>query len=246
MRTSTKAITTITLVAGLALGVHSCRNAADQATSTSVTSHTVAAQIPTLAARTADATATAGAGPVLDSDRGPEPAAPSTRATAWASVPTSPAAAPSLNRVTSKGKPRGAKSPGKVDGRNVDKVAEAFLTTAFTVDAAVDNSPQAGFARAASWAAPAYRPYLVKAPAGGGSSWQQLLAVEGWTEVEVTPVTVGDKPADKPSATIRSFRIVTTTHGNDTSAEQQTSYAYLTLARSQTGTWQVTSYTALD
>lgn len=245
MRTSTKAITTITLVAGLALGVYSCRST-DTPTPTPSAATAAAAQIPTLAAKSGQATPTSDSGPVLDSDRGPEPAAPSTRATAWASVPTSPVSGPSLNKVTSKGVPRGAKNLGKVDGRNVDKVAEAFLTTAFTVDASVDNSPQAGFARAAAWAAQAYRPYLVKAPASGGSSWQELLATDGWTEAEVTPVTVGDKPADRPSATIRSFRIVTTTHGEDTSAEQQTSYAYLTLARSSTGTWQVTSYAVLD
>lgn len=186
-------------------------------------------------------------GPVMDSDRGPAPAAPSTRPTAWASVPTTPAAGPSLSPVSTTGNPRGLHPAQPVDTRNVDKVAEAFLTTAFTLDARVDTSPQAGFARAARWATSGYRPYLVTAPAkGGGGTWQHLVSIKGWTQVEPTPVTIGDKPADTPTATIRAFRLLTTTHGDDNSATQQTSYAYLTLARNPGGDWQVTAYTALD
>lgn len=203
------------------------------------TGSAVAVQVPTAAAR-----ATASGGPVLDSDVGPEQPRPSERPSMWASVKVTPPAKPTV-AVSSSGRPRGADEiPDKVDTRNVDKVAEAFVATAFTMDTKTDSSPQAGFARAAKWATDAYRPYLVAAPqANPGADWWELRDNDGWTSVTVEKTTVATQPSDSPAATIRSFKVTITTHR--TSSTQEHRYVYATLARQQDGTWKVASFTDL-
>ena len=203
-----------------------------------------AAQIPTLPAGVPVATSQPSES-LWDSDRGPEPAAPATRPTAWATTPAPLPSAPPPTRLATTGTPRGA-TTDTVDTRNVDKVAEAFVTSAYTLDTRIDTNPQAGFARAAGWATADYRQYLVTAPAGSaGAEWNDLAARQGWTTVTVAPVTVADKPADTAQATIRSFRVTVTRRGESGVLGTQERIVFVVCTSTSSG-WRVREFRQLD
>ncbi|SDS71545.1 hypothetical protein [Microlunatus soli] len=138
-------------------------------------------------------------------------------------------------------------SQRRVDRRDADQVATAFVVRLEAWDTALDRRPNDAVRRAVAFADPVLRSRLLAAEprSGPGARWNQLAEHRGWTSVRTRLGGLGPPPTTDRSA-VRAVSVTPVDHGaGDWIAFPDTGSTYIVTLRrqSQDAGWTVVGYT---
>jgi len=198
-------------------------------------SPTAAAPRPTgLPPATSDTPSTASAAPA------PGSAVPrSTTAQPSAAPTAAPASAPAGQTGVPRGTPATVSTVNLADAT---AVGEAFVTTSFSYDTAIDVSPADAQRRSIPLANPAYAAQLRAAGTlPGGDRWNTLADHHGYTTTTLAENHDQGRPPDTGTTAVRSWTVTTAGHSPDNwTAPMGTALVFVTMIRtSSTDPWQV-------
>jgi hypothetical protein len=180
--------------------------------------------------------------PPRSSTPAPIPAPTSAGASATSGVQNPTASAPPMPTGTP-GRPRGLPA-ATVDTTSADAVAEAFATTTFAYDTAIDLSVFDAQVRSAVYATPAFATELTTPLAQTGTAFfADLASHQGFTTVALATNADDGQPADALRSAARSYSVTTTARGSGGyTAPVDTTTVYVMLTRAGASSpWQVSS-----
>jgi len=172
----------------------------------------------------------------------PAPASSVPRPTTKAPPSPAPTAAPASTVARPSGVPRGAPATvSTVNLADATAVGEAFVTTSFSYDTAIDVSPADAQLRSIPFATPGYAAQLrAVGTLPGGDRWNTLAEHHGYTTTTLAENHDQGRPPDTAAA-VRSWTVTTTGHSPDNwTAPMGTALVFVTMNRTdQTAPWQV-------
>ena len=173
----------------------------------------------------------------------PAPASSVPHPTTKAPPSPAPTATPALTAARPSGVLRGAPATvSTVNRADATAVGEAFVTTSFSYDAAIDVSPADAQLRSIPLATPGYAAQLrAVGTLPGGDRWNTLAEHRGYTTTTLAENHDQGRPPDTAAAAVRSWTVTTTGHSPDSwTAPMGTALVFVTMNRTdQTAPWQV-------